>query len=456
MPEAGGRLPETGRDRPIQQCSAGEPHESRVATRVQERDHDANHFRFNCCDAPAHGGVWRKLPEPKQRMADTESAARSAREVGSDMQPNARLQVKLADEQLAAAKPLVAAGDMQRADHGADARSGRRRARTRARPREQASIEVQKAVEKVKAHAQQQYEGGDAVKTLQALCLLAIAGTAFGCSVAVAPSSSTRARSTIAPPPAPPRRSTRPISTRRRPRWTWPRSRSPTTAIRRRPGTSATRLAAGSRLPRPAPAPCSSWRRGEQTTANMHANTATDLQNTSSALAPDGRAAEDGGAAPPGRREARCGRAGSPRGVRVGQAEPREIRDCSGCGAPSSRAGRPPARRDRRSSTTSRRRSPTRTPTPRWWSKATPTRQGIGQPIRTCGRRAKAVRDYLVTQGIAAESASTASLADPADRREHVPGRRPRQQPPRRDRRQHPEVTRWPGAAPAAPFGSRR
>jgi hypothetical protein len=99
---------------------------------------------------PLMAGCGGSFPEPKQRMADAESAARSAREVGSDMQPNARLQVKLADEQLAAAKALVAAGDMQRADHvlmraQADAELGLALARE-----QNASVEVQKAVEKSK------------------------------------------------------------------------------------------------------------------------------------------------------------------------------------------------------------------------------------------------------------------------------------------------------------------
>jgi hypothetical protein len=56
------------------------------------------------------------FPPPTQRMADAESAARSAREVGADAQPAARLQVKLADEQIAQAKILVTHGDNRRAD----------------------------------------------------------------------------------------------------------------------------------------------------------------------------------------------------------------------------------------------------------------------------------------------------------------------------------------------------
>ena len=55
------------------------------------------------------------FPPPTQPMADAESAARSAREVGADSQPAAKLQVKLADEQIAEAKTLMANGDNERA-----------------------------------------------------------------------------------------------------------------------------------------------------------------------------------------------------------------------------------------------------------------------------------------------------------------------------------------------------
>jgi len=48
-------------------------------------------------------------------MADAESASRSAREVGADAQPAAKLQVKLADEQIAEAKVLITSGDNERA-----------------------------------------------------------------------------------------------------------------------------------------------------------------------------------------------------------------------------------------------------------------------------------------------------------------------------------------------------
>ena len=59
----------------------------------------------------------RSWPEPKQPMAEAESASRSAREVGADSQPAAKLKVSLADEQIAAAKAAVAKGDNERATY---------------------------------------------------------------------------------------------------------------------------------------------------------------------------------------------------------------------------------------------------------------------------------------------------------------------------------------------------
>ena len=56
------------------------------------------------------------FPAPTQRMADAESAARSAKEVGSDSQPTARLMVKLANEQISSAKVLIENHDNARAD----------------------------------------------------------------------------------------------------------------------------------------------------------------------------------------------------------------------------------------------------------------------------------------------------------------------------------------------------
>src|SRR4051794_25204580 len=49
-------------------------------------------------------GCAASFPPPTQRMADAESAARSAREVGAESNPAARLEVKLASEEIAQAK----------------------------------------------------------------------------------------------------------------------------------------------------------------------------------------------------------------------------------------------------------------------------------------------------------------------------------------------------------------
>jgi hypothetical protein len=57
------------------------------------------------------------FPEPKQPLADAEAASRSAREVGADSQPSAKLEVKLADEQIALAKREIADGKNQRASY---------------------------------------------------------------------------------------------------------------------------------------------------------------------------------------------------------------------------------------------------------------------------------------------------------------------------------------------------
>jgi len=50
-------------------------------------------------------------------MAEAEAASRSAREVGADSQPAAKLKVTLADEQIAEAKARIAKGDNERATY---------------------------------------------------------------------------------------------------------------------------------------------------------------------------------------------------------------------------------------------------------------------------------------------------------------------------------------------------
>jgi len=56
------------------------------------------------------------VPPPVQRMADAESAQRSARELGANNEPSAQLSLKLADEQIAEAHAAIKAGENQRAE----------------------------------------------------------------------------------------------------------------------------------------------------------------------------------------------------------------------------------------------------------------------------------------------------------------------------------------------------
>ena len=56
------------------------------------------------------------FPAPTQRMADAESAERSARELGAYDEPQAQLSLKLAQDQIAQAKVAMNDGDNRRAD----------------------------------------------------------------------------------------------------------------------------------------------------------------------------------------------------------------------------------------------------------------------------------------------------------------------------------------------------
>ncbi len=62
------------------------------------------------------GACGATVPPPTERMADAESAARAAREVGADNQPDAQLSLKLADEQIGQAKTAMASDDNARAE----------------------------------------------------------------------------------------------------------------------------------------------------------------------------------------------------------------------------------------------------------------------------------------------------------------------------------------------------
>ncbi len=92
-------------------------------------------------------GCASSFPPPTQRMADAESAERSAREVGADSNPAAKLQAKLASEQIAEAKALMASGDNRRAEFVLlRARADAELALALARE-QNANVEAQKAVE---------------------------------------------------------------------------------------------------------------------------------------------------------------------------------------------------------------------------------------------------------------------------------------------------------------------
>lgn len=56
------------------------------------------------------------FPPPTQRLADAESAERSAREVGANRVPDAQLSLKLSQEQIALAKKAMAEKDHEHAD----------------------------------------------------------------------------------------------------------------------------------------------------------------------------------------------------------------------------------------------------------------------------------------------------------------------------------------------------
>lgn len=62
------------------------------------------------------GACGATVPPPTQRMADAESAERSAREVGAENEPAARLSLKLAQEQIGQAKTAMADDENEKAD----------------------------------------------------------------------------------------------------------------------------------------------------------------------------------------------------------------------------------------------------------------------------------------------------------------------------------------------------
>lgn len=66
--------------------------------------------------APLIASCAATVPPPTQRMADAQSAHRSAEELGANEVPDAQLALKLASDQIAQAKAAITAGDNARAD----------------------------------------------------------------------------------------------------------------------------------------------------------------------------------------------------------------------------------------------------------------------------------------------------------------------------------------------------
>jgi hypothetical protein len=55
-------------------------------------------------------------PAPQQKLADAEAAHRSAKELGADTKTTAQLNLKLAEEGIAAARSQIKAGENERAE----------------------------------------------------------------------------------------------------------------------------------------------------------------------------------------------------------------------------------------------------------------------------------------------------------------------------------------------------
>jgi Domain of unknown function (DUF4398) len=61
-------------------------------------------------------GACASFPAPNQRLADAQSAERSAREVGANNAPAAQLSLKLAQDQIGQAQKAMANGENEKAD----------------------------------------------------------------------------------------------------------------------------------------------------------------------------------------------------------------------------------------------------------------------------------------------------------------------------------------------------
>jgi hypothetical protein len=66
--------------------------------------------------APFVSACGGSLPPPTQRMADAQSAERSARELGASSVPDAKLSLTLAQDEIAQGKLAIESGDNERAD----------------------------------------------------------------------------------------------------------------------------------------------------------------------------------------------------------------------------------------------------------------------------------------------------------------------------------------------------
>lgn len=75
-----------------------------------------NPIRLLLIAAPLIGACGASFPPPTQRLADAQSAERSAREVGANNAPAAQLSLKLAADQIGQAQKAMANGDNEQAD----------------------------------------------------------------------------------------------------------------------------------------------------------------------------------------------------------------------------------------------------------------------------------------------------------------------------------------------------
>ena len=189
--------------------------------------------------APLATGCSKSWPEPKQAMADAQSASRSAREVGAEDQPAAKLNVTLADERIAEAKALIAEDDNERARYVVV------RARADAELALALAHEQNALVAKQKARSNHRprsnVQGATPRRPSPPRGLIVALFAAAGCASAVPPKDSASARTRITGPRrAPPPPSTRPIFTRRRIHSMTRSGRSRPRGTRRRPAISAT------------------------------------------------------------------------------------------------------------------------------------------------------------------------------------------------------------------------